>query len=170
MKLIPLTQGRNAIVDDADYEWLRQWRWILMPKSGRRIGYAYRHQVGSDGIRRSVLMHRAILDILDSPKLVSDHINGNGLDNQRSNLRACTQQQNMANQYKTVGGTTSPYKGVSWHKGSEQWQAVIRVRGHLRYLGLYANETMAATAYNTAAQENFGEFALLNQIPSGGTR
>ena len=101
MKKIKLTQGKVALVDDGDFEWLSQWKWTY--KNG---GYAYR-SIGSKG---HIFLHRAIMK---SPKnLEIDHINGNGLDNRRSNLRFATHKQNIRNQQKQKN-RTSKYKGVS---------------------------------------------------------
>ena len=164
MKLIPLTQGRDAIVDDADYEWLRQWKWTLTPRGDRRVGYAYRQEYLGNGKYRTILMHRAILGVVDEPDVVTDHRSGFGLDNQRSNLRACTHLQNARNQRKCTSSTSSRYKGVSWRRRDNRWEARLKVCGRLLFLGLYFDEADAAEAYNAAALRHFGEYARLNQI------
>lgn len=100
--------------------------------------------------------------LTDWPK--TDHIDGNGLNNQRRNLRPCTTAQNAANQTQQKG-RSSLYKGVSWRKGRNKWRAGIKVNGKQINLGDFTNETEAALAYNKAAAEHFKEFARLNTVP-----
>ena len=112
-RTIPLGKGRAAIVDASDYDWLMQWKWTVTSK-----GYAYRTSK-KDG--KSAAMHRLILD---TPKgMVSDHINGNRLDNRRANLRICTHAGNSQN--KGVSRHTSVYKGVASKEDNNIWQARI---------------------------------------------
>lgn len=152
---IPLNRGRVALVDEADYEWLSQWRWTFAgePTGG---GYAVR---GCDvgGARRTLLMHRAILS--PEPGLQVDHINGDGLDNRRANLRPCTASQNCQNR-AVKKGTRSGFKGVT--KYNRYWRAAIRAEGRTRYIGYYATPEEAARAYDEAAMRLHGEFARLN--------
>jgi hypothetical protein len=149
MKLIPLTQGKNAIVDDADYEVVMKHKWHYN-KSSTNYGLAK-----SNGIR----MHRFIVG---APKgTVIDHINNNPLDNRRSNLRVTTQANNQKNMSKHRDNK-SGYKGVSWHSKTKKWQAHIRVEGKNIYLGLFADKKQAAKAYNIKALEHFGEYANIN--------
>lgn len=104
-------------------------------------------------------MHREIMDV---PKhLVCDHINHNGLDNRKNNLRTCTRQQNTHNQKPRKKGT-SKYKGVDWNKRQKKWRARIYYRGKCHYLGYFNNEIDAALTYDKKAKELFGEFACLN--------
>jgi hypothetical protein len=109
-------------------------------------------------------MHRLLVEVNLGQEV--DHINGNGLDNRKENLRVCTKSQNLGNQKKTklYGGvaTSSKYKGVSWDKRVQKWVAKIGINGKRVYLGLFEDEEKAAEAYNKAALEYFGEFALLN--------
>ncbi|HEV7352551.1 MAG TPA: HNH endonuclease [Brevundimonas sp.] len=153
-RLIPLTQGQCAIVDDDDFAWLSQWKWHAQ-KNGRGGFYAKRR-----GENRQVIsMHR---EIIQTPKgLVTDHVDGNGLNNQRSNLRLATQLQNMMNRRGKRGGT-SRFKGV-WVDPSPRnlkaWRAAIRVDGKLCYLGRFTTEEEAGAAYAHAAAEHFGHFA-----------
>lgn len=102
-------------------------------------------------------MHQEILP--GYPKV--DHKNGDGLDNQRSNLRPTTLSQNRANSRKTPG-CSSQFKGVSWHTKSQKWMAGIKVAQKSFNLGLYHIEEEAARAYDKAAKQHFGEFARLN--------
>ena len=160
MKKIKLTQDKFALVDDADYGWLNQFAWYVI--KSRNTFYACR-DIHKDKILR---MHRLIMGLDFGDKRQSDHINGNGLDNRRSNLRICTNQQNQFNQEPRIG--SSKYKGVHWHKRDNKWQAQIRIDSNPKHLGLYDNEEDAALAYNLAAQEHYGEYARINIIPSLG--
>ena len=146
----------QALVDDEDYQHLSQytWRWI-------GAGYVARQtKWKEDGRYRfgSIYMHR---EILSAPKgLVVDHRNGNTLDNQRSNLRLCSQSENVA-----AGRTraTSRFRGVSRADSQRNpWSARIGHDGRMKYLGSFATEEEAALAYNRAALELYGEFARLN--------
>ena len=89
---------------------------------------------------------------------LTDHRNGDGLDNQRHNLRPATNSQNNHNRGPAIGRSSS-YKGVHWHKGCRKWQASIRIDGKRRHLGLFASEEDAARAYAEAALEVQGEYA-----------
>lgn len=93
-----------------------------------------------------------------------DHRDGNGLNNQRTNLRQATALQNMWNRRKTAAAA-SRYKGVTWYRPTKRWTAAIRVGGRVRYLGYFRDEQAAARAYDTAAREVHGEFACLNFPP-----
>lgn len=153
MKQIPLTQGRVALVDDADFDYLSQWKWYAV-KSGRTF-YARRANK-NDG--PSVLtMHQQLYGM----KKV-DHKDGNGLNNQRSNLRLCDVSQNRQNMVKTKR-LTSIYKGVSWDKSRRKWDCRIRPPGQKQIrIGRFDSETEAAKAYDEMAIAVFGEFANTN--------
>lgn len=154
MKEIPLTKGYVALVDDEDYERLmsHKWKWraLITPSTS----YATRREPGS---RRTIRMHREILGT--SPGMDTDHINGNGLDNQRTNLRECTRQQNLQNSRSHLG-STSQFKGVCWSKWARKWTAMISVDYRTRWLGNFSTEVEAANAYKRAAVAIFGEFAV----------
>lgn len=151
---IQLTHGAMAIVDDADYDWLCQWKWRF---DGR---YAVRSEyIGTfNGKKnyRKVTMHRLIAGTPEG--MDTDHINGVMLDNRRSNLRICTRSQNLQNQRPLVG-KSSKYKGVAWNKAKKKWRAMIGINGTNKWLGAYATEEEAAQAYRDAAEKYFGEFA-----------
>lgn len=93
--------------------------------------------------------------------ILVDHINGNGLDNRRANLRLASHAQNHANSQKRKG-KSSPYKGVSWSRSGAKWMATIRSAGKTTYLGVFTNPIEAAKAYDRAASEIYGEFARVN--------
>jgi AP2 domain/HNH endonuclease len=90
-----------------------------------------------------------------------DHINGNGLDNRRTNLRPATSAENARNR-RSQRGSSSPYKGVSWIRSRRNWRANLRVGDRLIHLGSYTDPADAARAYDAAALKYFGEFARLN--------
>lgn len=149
MKYIPLTQGQVAIVDDEDFEWLNKWRWHAALDKRTKQFYAKRG--------RSTRMHRVIMRCTAGEQ--GDHRNGNTLDNQRHNLRKCTQAQNKKNRRVRHDNRTG-LKGVSPHY--ERWRARIGVNGGRKNLGTFATPTLAARAYDEAAKAHYGEFARLN--------
>lgn len=162
MKEISLTKGKVAFVDDEDYEDLAQFRWHTLPH--HRTFYAVR-EVTYDNWRtkKQVRMHSVILPPLAN--LEPDHIDGNGLNNQKYNLRRCTGQQNRMNQ-KPQLKVSSKYKGVHWDKQTNKWRAAVKINQRSIKLGRFEKEKEAAFAYNLAAIEHFGEFACLNIINS----
>ena len=162
MKLIPLTQGKYAQVDDADYDFLMQWKW--QAQSHHNIWYAKRN-ISKNGKFSTFKMHRLLLGLTDT-KRKCDHIDHNGLNNQRSNLRECSHKENMYNRKKKKG-CNSKYVGVSVTK--VVYKTTIRAKickDNVHYrLGIFKTEELAAHAYNEKAKELFGEFAYLNVIP-----
>ena len=150
MKEIPLTQGKVALVDDADYKQLILYRWRVAKQ--RHTWYAYCRKI-------SQYMHRVIMQPPEG--FFVDHINHNGLDNQRKNLRLCTTRQNLRNQRKWKAAS-SRFKGVSWDKVHNCWQSFIWVSGRNKRIGVFENEIEAAKAYDEAAKRYFGIFACLN--------
>ena len=153
MAQIRLTQGQYAIVDNEDFARLNSFKWYAN-KMGNTY-YAVRNSK-----QKSIHMHREILGLKSGDGLLTDHINGNGFDNRRVNLRRCTRSQNQHNMHSIWG--TSKYKGVSWHKAGKKWQARICVDGKRIHLGLFDSEIEAARIYNQKARELFGEFAKPN--------
>lgn len=152
MKEIELTHGYVTQVDAADYERLMQHKWWAIIR--KRHVYA-----GANIDGKQVLMHRLLMDF---PAGVVDHKDGDGLNNTRSNLRACSPRENLLNSRSYRG--TSQFKGVSWVTSHGKWGARIQSHGRLYFLGLFASEKAAAIAYNRAARRLFGEFARLNEV------
>lgn len=157
MKQIPLNQGYVALVDDEDYEELAKYTWHAVV--GRRTVYAYRFGPRKEG-RKHIPMHRSLLNA--PADMDVDHIDGNGLNNTRANIRLATTSQNNGNRAKTVRKTYSRFKGVTWYKRENRWVAQIVTNNKRRYLGIFTNEEDAARAYDKAALEQWGEFAKLN--------
>lgn len=153
-KMIPLTRGYEAIVDDEDYDSLVTYKWYCA--SYKRGNYAI---TWADG--QHILMHRMITR---APRgLVVDHINSNGLDNRKSNLRICTNAQNIQHS-KKQSNNSSGYRGVYWYKKYGKWRARIGVNGKRIGIGYYDNKNEAALAYNEAAKKYHGEFAVTNHV------
>lgn len=155
MKKLPLYNRHGAVIsftrlDDTDADSLSCMRWHLST-----YGYAKNS--------KKELLHRILLGV--GAGLEIDHIDGDGLNNQRANLRICTRQQNMMNQRKQKRLTSSQYKGVRFDKERGQWRAEIGLPGTKRkFLGRFPREDEAAVAYNVAALEKYGDFACLNVI------
>ncbi|MCH4007806.1 MAG: HNH endonuclease [Eubacterium sp.] len=160
MKRIQLTRGAEAIVDDEDYERLTRRKWAFNPEG---VGYAVRKGSKRRGEPRTVQMHREVMHAPDGS--VIDHINGNGLDNRKKNLRYASTQQNAFNKRKTNIPCTSSYKGVFMRTGNNKWTARIRYNGRRVELGKYTDEKVAASVYNFASRIFFGEYRRENTGP-----
>jgi len=155
---IPLTQGQFAIVDDADFDWLNQWKWHAYWNPTAHSFYAMRNsKVGELKKRRVIRMHAAIIGHPGA-----DHKNRNGLDNQRQNLRVATKSQNAANSRLSCRNT-SGIRGVHWDKIRCRWRVEICFDGVRHALGRFLDLKEAVRAYNEAAIKFFGEYAQLNK-------
>jgi hypothetical protein len=142
MKLIPLTRGKFAMIDDEDFENISKSKWYahLGDFKYRIVYYAYGYRNNKD-----ISMHQHLLD--SKPGEYIDHIDGNGLNNQRSNLRIITNRGNQQNlHYKKA----SKYPGVSWHKSSRKWSPKIQINGTRKHLGTYTDEFTAFKVYVVA--------------------
>jgi L-fucose mutarotase/ribose pyranase (RbsD/FucU family) len=160
MKEIQLTQGKVALVDDEDYEYLNQWKWQANQKGNKRF-YASRYKM-IEGKYSVIYLHRFILKISDK-NIFIDHANMNTLDNRKSNLRICNRSQNTCNTEKNTYNLCG-YKGVSFDKRCNKYFAVIKFNQKRYYLGYYIDPKDAAKAYNDGAIKYHGEFAKLNKI------
>lgn len=151
MKTLPLSQGLEALVDDCDYPLISRWKWYAI--KAHNTFYAVRNnKVGPSRI----WMHRAVLK--PKPGFITDHINGNGLDNRRSNLRHSTPSQNMWNRRRNKINT-SGHKGVYFVPVSRRWRARICVNKKPINLGVFDTIPEAAAAYAAAAKTHFSSFA-----------
>jgi hypothetical protein len=149
IRRIPVGNGLFALVDASDYEMVSRYKWHAIRKGPKT--YACCHKG-----RKLVSMHRMIM----RPRkgYVVDHIDGNGLNNRRCNLRECTIQQNRANA-RSRGGS-SRFVGV--YRRKDKWVAGLQYRGKYYYLGLFEDEVEAAKARDRKAYELLGEYAYLN--------
>lgn len=154
MKHIELTQGKFALVDDDMYDYLTCWDWHF---SG---GYAKRNDY-DNGKTKIVRMHHFVLPL--EKGRMTDHINGNGLDNRRENLRLVTKSQNMMNR-GLQKNSSSGFKGVALHKPTGKWRAYIGKDGKHIHLGLFEDIKKAAYAHNEAVFKYHGKYGKLNVI------
>jgi len=153
MKRIQLTNGLEAIVDDEDYNELIKYNWYGN-KQGNRIYVKRKTRKLDNRDEKIISMHRQIMNFPEGRYI--DHINHNGLDNRRCNLRICSHTQNMWNRKRRVH-TKSGLMGVSWFKKVRKWRASISLT-----IGYFDSKEEAAKAYDEAAKKLFGEFANLN--------
>jgi hypothetical protein len=154
--------GKNmvAFVDDCDFELLNKWNWSVW----RCNGSIYARTTDYANGKRTLLMHRIILGI-ENPKIVIDHKDSNGLNNQRHNIRATTHANNNKNRrINKKGNRVSIYKGVC--ANGDRFRARITVDKKQIFVGNFQNVVDAAAAYNNAATKYFGEYAKLNSLPS----
>lgn len=159
MKKVPLTQGKFAIVDDADFESVSSFNWFA-DKVGRMF-YAGRKIRNASGKWVTLRMHQ----FLFPGNVESHHFDGDGLNNQRKNLRAATRQQNLRGLRRKKLGATSKFRGVCWVKRTKKWHAQIRVDKTNPvpiHLGYFDSEIEAAKVYDAAAKKYFGVFASCN--------
>jgi len=167
VKMVPLhgekAAGRFALVDDADYEMVMQYRWHAEAVKGSVTLYAQANITKPDGKHTTIRMHVLIAGY----KPRTDHIDGDGLNNQRSNLRPATYRQNNHNMRARRPNVNSArhvsqYKGVTWKESGSRWRARIVIDGKEVGLGTFISELAAAQAYDAAAREAFGEYAKTN--------
>lgn len=157
MKTIPLSQGQVALVDDADFEVVNQFKWYATKR--KHTFYAVRHIKKPDGSDTIQYLHRFLLPGIDRV----DHEDGDGLNNRREkNLRPATAQQNSQGVCRKRPGATSRFRGVSWDKKLGKWKAEISIEGEYRYLGLLESEEDAAHAFDASARKYRGESAHQN--------
>ncbi len=152
----PLTKGYCALIDDEDLCLVNQYRWwTYEDKSGPNLFYALSTSTG-----KTMSMHRVVMGCQMGDGKQIDHIDGDGLNNQKNNLRFCTGSQNCMN--RISANSTSQHKGVTWKKANQKWCAQIMMDGRKKHIGLYEKEKDAAKACDQMAFQVFGEFARLN--------
>lgn len=153
MRTIKLTRGLVAKVDDADFEWLNQFKWQVI-KSERGKYYAYRRKT-VNGHATAYYLHREILGLSRGDGKLCDHRDGDTLNNQRKNLRLATPQQNSSN--RCVGSNnTSGHTGV--YRDRNRWRARVRAGGRVVYSGSFITKAEAVAARRAAARAIFGDF------------
>lgn len=160
MKSFSITSKKHGtfeiFVDDEDFDNVMRYRWHITRPSKRGMFYAQRFH-RRDGKRTQQLLHRFLLGLIDS-KIFVDHVDGNGLNNQRStNLRIATSKQNLYNRGKNKNNA-SGYKGVYWCKNIRKFKAGIKFDGKGIHLGYFDTSEGASKAYESKAKELFGEF------------
>ena len=143
--------NRFTLVDDSDFAELSKYKWHISPN---HCGIPY-------VVCSRFKMHRQILGLKKGDGKMSDHRNGDTLDNQRSNLRVCNNSENQRNR-KLNCNSTSGYKGVLWIKEINKWRPQLMVNGKRIYFGAFTCPIKAAKAYDTGAKKYFGKFSRLN--------
>jgi hypothetical protein len=147
-QIIPLTQGKQTIVDDEDFEELSKFRWRCSDG-----GYVVR------GYASKIKMHRVVIGAPIGMEV--DHVNGYTLDNRKENLRLCTHAENGRNR-KLNADNKSGYKGVSWDNKIGKWRVTIKANLHRIHLGYFADPVEAARVYDDAARKYYKEFSRTN--------
>ena len=155
--------GLVALIDDEDFGLISQYHWYANWNKGVQTFYV-RGFISGKGMseRKIIYMHRLIMDA--NPNEQVDHIDHNGLNNQKANLRFCNHSQNAANKRKQRGESTSKFKGVSWDERHKKWQAQIKLDSKLIRIDYFDDEIDAAKAYDKKAIELFGDFAMTNKM------
>lgn len=153
MKKLRLSNGSVTLLDNEDFELVKNMIWHEATN-----GYA----VNTSTKFTTIYLHRLVTKAIKGD--ITDHINGNKLDNRKKNLRLCGTEGNARNRGKGKGLTSSVFKGVSWHPTQKQWRARVKIDGSEVMIGFFSNERSAARAYNKLASKLFGEFARLNKL------
>lgn len=160
MPAITLLDGvTQTLVDEEDYEKFNKFIWHRNDKKCGKLVYVVRSYYRSDGKKRSLVLHREIMNCPEG--MFVDHINHNTLDNRKCNLRIVTCQQNNSNSVKWTK-YTSKFKGVSFDNKNKKWLAQIQFEKKKMHIGRFNNEEDAAREYDKKAKELFGEYACLN--------
>lgn len=155
---IPLTHGKVAFVDKKDYEGLMKFKWHSHESRG--TFYAMRNSTkDAQGKTHMIRMHRVIMNTPDG--METDHVDGNGLNNTRANLRVCTRSQNAMNK-GAYRNNTSGFKGVCFNKRKNKWQAQINIYGNQTHLGYFPTPELAYEAYCNACVTYHGDFGRVH--------
>lgn len=164
MKEIQLSRGYIALVDDEDFQRVSELSWHIREQQSRYAKYAIANvKVNGKWVGKTVLLHRFILNLND-PNVIVDHIDSNGLNNTKSNLRICSNKENRRNSKKYKPSASSLYKGVHKHgrSGEKCWIATVTNDKKIIYRKAFYEEVDAARAYDDVARKYFGEFANTN--------
>lgn len=156
---LELTQDQTCLIDAYDYDLVKEYRWFYNKPKNSNSGYVLTN-IRIDGKQKILKMHRLLMSFPDK-SLDIDHINRNGCDNRRCNLRICTHQENQMNTSKQKNNKSN-YKGVYFHKRDKKYISSIRFNKKLIHLGYFEDPIEAAKAYDKKAKELFKEFAVLN--------
>lgn len=151
---LPLTNGGITLVDDEDHSKVSKYKWYKSKREDKK------YIVQSTNGRPAIILSRFIMN--PPQNMVVDHKDGNGLNNQKKNLRICTVEENNRNQRKLYVNNTSGYRGVVWSKAHKKWHARINVHYKRISLGYYYDIEEAARAHDKAAKKYHKEFASLN--------
>ena len=154
---LKLNHGKSTVVDAEDAPILRRYAWRAVRRHS--LWYAAGVKYGPKG-RRDVYLHRLIAHARRGQTI--DHLDGDGLNNRRRNLRKCSTKENIRN--ARIKPHSSRFKGVYWSRHNREWRAQIGVNRRIITLGGFASETAAARAYNAAAVKHHGRFARLNEV------
>jgi len=157
-KKLPLTQDQFAIVDEDDYDRLAQYKWCV--SRSRNCLYA-RRSSKYQGKKITLQMHRVVLGLEYNDNLIIDHINRNGLDNRKANLRIVSQKINSYN-CKMQRHNTSGYRGVAFYKQTGKYASYIKINGIQKHLGFYETPIEAALAHDVASLLAYKENAIIN--------
>ena len=162
-RCLKLTKGKTAIVDDEDYYWVSQWNWCAVELSG--IWYAKRSK--KKGVLRNcesyeIYLHRVVTRTIDK-ELVVDHLDSDGLNNQKSNLRVCTLAENNSHT-SSHRDSSSKFLGVSYDAARNKWKVSLRCKGRTVLNKRFNTETEAALAYNDAARRYLGNNVNFNKV------
>jgi len=155
--MLPLTIGKTAVVDEDLFPLVSAFKWTTAKRRNGQRFYAYRNVRMEDGSLKSLFLHQVVAGIPLKKGMAIDHIDGDGLNNCRSNLRLVCQGENLTNSNaRRQGRTHSAFPGVTWHKGKGRWYSRIQINGVSRHLGSFVREQDAANAYLNAsrAREN----------------
>lgn len=164
MREISLSRGKLAMVDDEDFDKIGHLKWYASSTNKGKVFYAARHTSRKSSKHKVIYMHRILLSCPEGMEV--DHVDGNGLNNQKSNLRICSHHQNMCHSRKRPD-VSSRFKGVHKPSKIKGWIAKIEIKGKVTTIGTFQSEIAAAMAYNEAAIKFHGEFANLNQFNQG---
>ena len=158
MKKIPLTQGKFALVDNSDYEELSKYKWHAHKNRNSNVFYAERNIKKGKG-QTPLQMHRSLMGLPKGKEV--DHIDMDGLNNQRKNLRICTRSENMFNRPK-YKSNTSGFKGVHFNKEHQKWRVFIAVNKKQIHVGYFINKEEAYKAHCFACVKYHGDFSRVN--------